>query len=165
LLINACNNENGLGFVFNGSGFSPRLRIQGKLKQSKYKSERVMEDDSNGTKRVIYYNRRKEKSLVADLLPEYIHDFLSTLVGYDKFYINGTPYIVEDDEYNVSYDNSQDNVGSISLLVSEQTQLIRNLNCSSEENTCTLGTNYLLQADYSDQYITLVNGELIEINA
>lgn len=165
LLINACNDENGLGFVFNGSGFSPRLRLQGKLKQAKYKAERVLEEDSNGTKKVVYYNRRKEKSFVADLLPEYIHDFLSTLVGYDRFYINNVAYVVEDDEYNVTYDQSQDNVGSISLLVSEQTQLIRNVNCSSEENSCTIGTNYLLQADNNTQYITLVNGELILINS
>lgn len=164
LLINACNNENGLGFVFNGSGFSPRLRLQGKLKQAKYSAERVMEEDSSGKKSVIYYNRRKQKNLVADLLPEYIHDFLSTLVGYDKFYINNVAYIVDDDEYNIIYDDSQDNVGGISLLVSEQTQLIRNVNCSGEENVCTLPPNYLLQANDLTQYITLVNGELILIN-
>lgn len=133
LYINAANAEDGLGFVFNGSGFSPRLRLQAKLKQAKYKSERTLEEDSNGTKRVIYFNRRKQKNLVADLLPEYIHDFLSTLQGYDIFYINGVPYVVEDDEYNVTYDQSQDNAGSISLLVSEQTQLIRNVHCSSED--------------------------------
>lgn len=164
LLINACNNEDGLGFIFDGSGFSPRLRLQGKLKQAKYNADRVLEEDSLGTKRVVYYNRRKSKNLVADLLPEYIHDFLSTLIGYDRFYINGTAYVVDDDEYNVVYDDSQDNVGSISLLVSEQTQLIRNVNCSSDENACTIGANYLLQADDNSQNITLVNGELIEIN-
>jgi len=164
LLINACNDENGLGFVFNGSGFTPRLRLQGKLKQAKYEANRVMEEDSNGVKRVVFYNRRKSKNLVADLLPEYIHDFLSTLIGYDRFYINGTAYVVDDDEYNVTYDDSQDNVGSVSMLVSEQTQLIRNVNCSSDEVSCTIGTNYLLQADDANQNITLVNGELIEIN-
>lgn len=135
LLINAINNEDGLGFVFEGSGFSPRVRLQGKLKQAKYSNERTLEEDSLGTKRVIYYNRRKEKKLVADLLPEYIHDFLSTLMGYDHFYINGVEYVVEDDEYNVTYDDSQDNVGGVSLLVSEKTQLIRNTNCTSIEQT------------------------------
>lgn len=138
LLINACNDENGLGFVFNGSGFTPRLRLQGKLKQAKYNAERVVETDSSGTKKIVYYNRRKSKNLVADLLPEYIHDFLSTLVGYDRLYINGATYVVDDDEYNVIYDDSQDNVGSVSLLVSEQTQLIRNVNCSSDEQDCSI---------------------------
>lgn len=164
LLLNACNNENGLGFVFNGSGFSPRLRLQGKLRQSKYTSERIIEEDSDGKKNVIFYNRRKQKTLVADLLPEYIHDFLSTLVGYDKFYIDNIAYVVTDDEYNVTYDDSQDNVGSIALLVEEQTQLIRNVNCSSIENNCELPPSYLLQADDLTQNITLVNGELIIIN-
>lgn len=175
LLINACNDENGLGFVFNGSGFTPRLRLQGKLKKSTYKAERTIEEDSNGTKRVIYYNRRKSKNLVADLLPEYIHDFLSTLSGYDRFYINGTAYVVDDDEYNVTYDDSQDNVGGVSLLVSEQTQLIRNTNCSADEGSCALPQldcdtglfvgNYILQEDdiNNTQFITLENGEELEL--
>lgn len=167
LLINACNNEDGMGFIFDGSGFSPRLRLQAKLKQAKYTSERVVEEDSNGRKRVIYFNGKKSKNLVADLLPEYIHDFLRTLIGYDNFYINDTPYIVDDDEYNVTYDDSQDNVGSITLLISEQTQLIRNTNCSGVENSCVIGStvgNYLLQANDNSEYITLTTGELITIN-
>lgn len=173
LLINACNDDNGLGFVFNGSGFTPRIRLQGKLRQSKYSSDRIIEEDSDGKKKVIYYNRRKSKNLTADLLPEYVHDFLSTLVGYDRFYINGVPYIVDDDEYNVIYDDSQDNVGGISLLVSEQTQLIRNFNCSSVEQSCiipqidcdteALGLYYLLMESGTTQYIILENGQLIEL--
>lgn len=176
LLINACNDENGMGFVFDGSGFSPRLRLQGKLKHSKYGSDRIQEEDSNGTVRPIYYRRRKSKTLVADLLPEYIHDFLSTLSGYDRFYINGVEYVVDDDEYNVSYDDSQDNVGSVSLVVSEKTQLIRNVNCNAIENSCALpqlgdnceasipDLNYLLEENGVNQYITLENGELIILN-
>lgn len=176
LLINACNDEDGLGFVFNGSGFTPRLRLQAKLKQAKYPSQRIVEEDSNGTKRVIYFNGKKAKNLVADLLPEYIHDFLRTLGGYDRFYINGVDYFVEDDEYNVTYDDSQDNVGSITLLVSEKTQLIRNVNCDAIENSCALPQlgsdcdatntgNYILQEDDATQYITLENGELIELES
>lgn len=164
LLINACNDDDGLGFIFNGSSFSPRLRLEGQLQQAKYQAERTTEEDSYGNKKIIYYRRRKQKSLVADLLPEYIHDFLSTLIGYDKFYIDGTAYVVDEDEYNVTYHSTQTNVGSVSMLVSEKTQLIRNINCSSDEISCSIGDNYLLQADDNNQYITLVNGELIEIN-
>lgn len=176
LLINGCNDEDGLGFDFTGSGFSPRLRLQAKLKQARYSSERVVEEDSNGTKRVIYFNGRKSKNFVADLLPEYIHDFLRTLAGYDRFYINGVEYFVEDDEYNVVYDDSQDNVGSVSILVSEKTQLIKNINCNSIENSCALPQlgndcdtpneeNYILQEDNPTQYITLENSELIELES
>lgn len=164
ILINACNDDDGLGFIFNGSSFSPRLRLEGQLQQAKYQAERVTEEDSYGTKKIIYYRRRKQKSLVADLLPEYIHDFLSTLIGYDKFYIDGTQYISDDDEYNVTYHSTQTNVGSVSMLVSEQTQLIRNINCSDQTNSCSLDGNYLMDADTFGEYITLVNGELIEIN-
>ena len=97
-------------------------------------------------------------------MPEYVHDFLSTLGGYDNFYINDIPYSVEDDEYNVTYDDSQDLTGSISLEVSEKTQFVKNTNCSADDNSCVLGVNYLLNDSFLDQYITLENGELIIIN-
>lgn len=164
LLINACNSNDAMGFVFEDSGFSPRVRLLSKLKQSNYKYERIREETSEGEIKNAYYNRRKSKLFVADLLPEYIHDFLSTLAGYDKFYIDDVAYVVDDEEYNVTYDDSQDNIGSIAIRVSEQIQLIKNINCDDEDVSCTLGENYLLNDLYLDQYITLANGELIVIN-
>lgn len=164
LLINACNSSNAFGFVFKNAGFTPRIRLLSKLKNSNYDNERVKSEDSSGKVNIAYFKRRKTKLFAADLLPEYIHDFLSTLSGYDKFYIDDTAYIVEDDEYNVTYDASQDNVGSIEMRVSEQVQLVRNVNCNGDEISCVLGVNYLLNDSYLDQYITLENGELIIIN-
>lgn len=164
MIINACNNEDGLGFIFNGSGFSPRLRLHAKLKQSAYASERNIYEDSLGTKRNVYYKRRKSKYLCIDLQPEYIHDFLSLAVGFDNLYIDGTSYFVEDEEYSVEYSDASDNLGKVKILVSEKTQKTTNINCSDVQNVCNLPPDYLLQADDSSQYITLTNGELILIN-
>ena len=139
-LINACNNENGLGFVFNGSGFSPRLRVESKFRQSKYKGERSVYEDSKGKKKVTYFSGRKEKMLCIDLQPEYVHDFLRLLLGFDNVYIDNTLYSVEDDEYNVNYNDASDNIGSVRITVSEQTQNVKNINKSDDENLCNLAT-------------------------
>lgn len=164
LMINACNNEDGLGFEFNSSGFSPAVRLEAKLRQAKYASERTIYDDSVGKRKVVYFSGRKQKNLCIDLQPEYIHDFLRLLVGFDNVRINNELYSVDDDEYNVEYADVSDSIGKVKLLVSKRTQNVTNINCSDAENVCNLPPNYLLQADDLGQYITLTNGELILIN-
>lgn len=138
LLINACNNEDGLGFVFTGSGFIPRIRLEAKLKQAKYPSERTIYEDSLGTQKNVFFKGRKAKNLCIDLQPEYVHDFLRLLLGFDNMYINSVAYAVVDDEYNVSYSDASDNLGSVRLLVGERTQDTRNINCSDDQNLCNL---------------------------
>jgi len=164
-IINACNNENGLGFNFSNSGFTPRLRVEAKLRQSKYNNERSIFEDSQGTKKVYYFSGRKVKDLCIDLQPEYIHDFLRLLLGFDNVYIDTEPYFVEDDEYSIEYDDTQDNLAKVKIAVSKKTQNIKNINCSDTQNVCTLPPDYLLQADdlafrivQTDGYGILING-------
>ena len=162
LLINACNNEDGMGFVFEGSGFSPQVRLNAKLKEPKYSNERLTYTDSVGKKINYYFKGRKGKYLCVDLEPEYILDFLWTLFGYDNVYIDGIAYTVDDDEFSPTY--VLDNVGSVRFLVSKKTQDVKNINCSSEENNCVIGENYLLQADDNSSFVTQTNGDYILIN-
>ena len=164
-LINACNNENGLGFNFNGSGFTPRIRLEAKLKQAKYAQERTIYEDSLGKKGVVYFNGKKNKTLAIDLQPEYVHDFMRLMGGFDNFYIDGVLYFVEDDEYSVEYSDVSDELGKVRIVVSEKTQNVKNINCSDTENVCNLGTDYLLQGDdlafrvvQSDGYGFVING-------
>lgn len=163
ILINACNNENGLGFNFSGSGFSPRIRVSAKLRQSKYTSEKTIYEDSLGKKGVVYFSGRKSKTLCADLLPEYVHDFLRLLVGFDNVYLDGELYVVEDDEYNVQWVNELDNIGNVRLEVSKKVQNAKNTNCSDNENVCTLAESFLIQdsGDFilqDDGYKIIING-------
>ena len=162
LLINACNNEDGMGFVFDGSGFSPQVRLNAKLKEPKYSNERLSYTDSIGKKFNYYFKGRKGKYLCVDLEPEYILDYLWTLFGYDNFYIDGVAYTVDDDEFSPTY--VLDNVGSVRFLVSKQTQDIKNTNCSDTENNCVIGENYLLQANDNSVFVTQTNGDYILIN-
>jgi len=163
LLINACNNENGLGFNFSNSGFTPRLRLPAKLKGATYLNERSVYEDSAGKKSTYYFKRRKRKVLAIDLQPEYIHDFLSLAIGFDNFFINGAPYFVEDSEYNITYPDVYDNVGAVRLVVSEKVQNVKNVFCSDTENVCTLPPNSLLQTNLNFR-IVQTNGSKILIN-
>lgn len=165
LLINACNNENGLGFNFNGSGFSPRLRLPAKLKNAKYLNERSVYEDSRGKKSSYYFSGRKQKTLAIDLIPEYLHDFLALSLGFDNFYVNGIPYFVDDDEYQVIYPENFDNIGGVLINISEKTQNIKNTFCSDSENVCTLPPNYLLRVGKTNEYIVQTDGSKILISA
>lgn len=162
LLLNACNNEDGMGFVFDGSGFSPQVRLNAKLKEPKYSNERLSYTDSLGKKINYYFKGRKGKYLCVDLEPEYILDYLWTLFGYDNFYIDGVAYTVDDDEFSPTY--VLDNVGSVRFLVSKKQQDVKNVSCSSQENNCVIGENYLLQADDNSVFVTQTNGDYILIN-
>ena len=162
LLVNACNNEDGLGFVFDGSGFTPRLRLNAKLKEPKYNNERFTYTDSKGKKQVYWFTGRKQKYFCTDLEPEYILDYLWSLFGYDNIYIEDELYVVDDDEFNPTY--SFDNVGSVKFLVSKKIQDIKNTNCSSEENNCVIGENYLIQANNNSEFVVQTNGDYILIN-
>ena len=162
LLVNACNNEDGMGFVFEGSGFSPQVRLNAKLKEPKYSNERLTYTDSLGKKINYYFKGRKGKYLCVDLEPEYILDFLWTLFGYDNVYIDGIAYTVDDDEFSPTY--VLDNVGSVRFLVSKKQQDVKNVSCSSQENNCVIGENYLLQADDNSVFVTQTNGDYILIN-
>lgn len=163
LVVNACNNSDGLGFVFEDSGFTPRVRLEAKLRQAKYINERSVFQNSVGKKSNYYFTGRKAKNLCLDLQPEYIHDFLRLLLGFDNVYIDNQPYFVEDDEYNVEYSDVHDNIGKVKLLVSEKTQNVKNTDCTDDENVCTLPPNYLLRADDLSQFVTQTTGDKIVI--
>lgn len=165
LLINACNDDDGMGFVFGGSGFSPRIRLNAKLKQAKYDGTKERYEDSKGDRKNVFYKRRKSKILATDLEPEYVHDFLSTLVGYDKFYINGSePYVCDDEEYNVEYPDEMDYHGKVRLLIGPKVQDVKNINYTDVENNCAVTDNLLVQADDPNSLITQTDGSGISIN-
>lgn len=164
LLINACNDDDGMGFVFGGSGFNPRIRINAKLKQPKYDGTKDIYDDSKGNRKNVFYKRRKSKLLTTDLEPEYVHDFLSTLVGYDKFYVNGVTYVCDDKEYNVEYPDEMDYHGKVRLLIGEKIQDIKNINYTGAENNCAVTDSLLVRADDHDSLVTQTDGAGIRIN-
>lgn len=142
LAINACNDRrttDDFGFLFNYTNFNPTIRVKSKLVNSHYDFVRDIEDDSFGKKKVVFYQRRKRKKLKIEKQPEYVHDFLSLLHGFDHVHIGSTEYFMQEDEYTPLY-NHEDNYGRVELEITEKTELIRNTLCIAEGDTdCEIG--------------------------
>lgn len=135
-LIKVCNDKNAFGFVFNGSLFTPNIRLKSRLVRGRYAAERESFEDSLGNKNTIYFKRRKSRELRVDSVAEYVHDFLSTIAGYDHLYIDGVEYFVDDDEYSVSYASRNDIEAMTTINVSEKVQLVENKSCGNTSAYC-----------------------------
>jgi hypothetical protein len=152
-LINVCNNDNGMGFVFNNSGFSPRIRLYSKYVKATYKAERDSFENSYGRKSVQYFKRRKARLLKVDTAPEYVHDFLSTLMGYDHLWIASVEYFVIDEEYNPIYNELDDEFASVEINIEEKIQLVQNVNCGDNGNICVLTAQGYLADPLDPEYV------------
>lgn len=140
-LIQACNDRNAFGanFSFGSTSLTyvPQIRLKSKLVRGRYSTNRESFEDSIGDKNTIYFKRRKSREFRVDpAVAEYVHDFLSTLAGYDHVYIDGVEYFIDDDDYNVSYPNRNDVEAIVSINVSEKIQLVENKACGSTSENC-----------------------------
>lgn len=156
-LVSGCCNENGMGFVFGASLFSPRIRLISKYVKATYKAERVIFEDSAGKKTVPYFRRRKARAFIVDTAPEYVHDFLSTLMGYDHLYISGIEYVVLDDEYQPVYSSADDEMASVTINIEEKIQLVENKNCGADDLGCGLDAQMYI-SDPSGQFTIATPG-------
>jgi len=106
--LTLCNDSDGLGFGFENTGFRPLMRIPASLNRSSYPMERLSYDNSIGRKATYYARSRKARELGFDGL-EFMHDFAHLFGMADHFYIEGTEYFVEDDEYpSISWAENDD---------------------------------------------------------
>lgn len=137
-LVKVCNDRDAFGFVFNGSQFTPNIRLKSTLVRSKYSAIRESFEDSTGNKNTTYFKRRKSREFRVDpAVAEYVHDFLSTIAGYDHLFIDTLEYFVEDDEYTVSYSTRNDLEAIVSINVSEKIQLVENKMCGTTHEYCS----------------------------
>lgn len=146
-LFYGCNDEDSFGMVFNGSGFIPRIRLHSKRVNASYPSDRETERNSNGRKFVRYYDRVKEKQFKIDRQPEYVHDFLSLMIGMDNTYLNDDQVFVTDDEYRVDYADEMDDFGSPVINLEPKQELVRNVMGSSNEKNGNLENRNTLDED------------------
>lgn len=168
LLINACNSNDGLGFVFGDSGFTPRIRIEGVIVNAQYEISREDILSSIGRKDVYFGRRRKYKELRVGLSPEYVHDFLSLLPLFNNVYINNEEYFVESDSYDLSYNNDLPDFATAVVNVSKKVQHVETNNLKvKNEGGCSLPPNFLFTeaGNHVDDYVLdLEQGEPIQIN-
>jgi len=146
LALAMCNDSDALGFGFANTGFRPLMRIPASLNRSSYVMERLSYDNSRGRKATYYGRRRKALELGYDG-KYFMHDFASLFGLADHFYIDDIEYFVEDDEYPSISWGEFDDVGGVTVNVSEKVQLVENRRLSSASVGCEPEGSVLLGSD------------------
>lgn len=134
--IALCNDSDGLGFGFDGTGFSPSFRTESSLSRGSSVGVRESYDYSDGNKRTTYGRVRIVRELGMDTLPHLV-DFMMLTPYADHFYIDDDEYFVEDDEFpSVSWAEFE-HWGGFTLNVSKKLQKIENRRLSSAVKGCS----------------------------
>jgi hypothetical protein len=126
------NNEDGLGFIFNGSNFFPQLRIKAKFINRDYKSRVVAKENDRGAKTKPFGQTRVARVFKIERQPNYIHDFINLSTINDYVYVDNVLWYVENEDYKVDYADDLDNFGPAELKLSVTQQLIRNINSGEQ---------------------------------
>jgi hypothetical protein len=69
-------------------------------------------------------------------LPEYVLDFLSILVYFDNFYVNGETHFPAEDSFPEVEYNDADDLGSISIDLIRKTGIVRKTVCVGVDADC-----------------------------
>ena len=139
VLVEACGNGNQLNFGFDGSGFKPSIRIEGTLRGTGYPSTRTQYEFATGKRVVPYARLRKARSLLFGA-PEYVHDFMQTLIALDNVYINGRLSHCEDDEYPTPSLEADVDFATVTMTFSDKTELTEKRPCAATADIgCAVG--------------------------
>jgi len=127
LLTLTCN-EDALGYVFDGSGFEPGVRLVSERFDLVPEVIREFYHSNTGTKQVYYGEYRKHFNFTMENMPAWLMDFFYLCFIADDFWIDGDPFFIEGDEPSPEWAESITNFGKLAFEVSEKTQLVRNAN-------------------------------------
>jgi hypothetical protein len=130
VLVSACGNGDQFNFGFDGTGFKPQIRLDGTLRGSGYPSTRTEYEYSTGKRVVPYARLRKARSLLFGA-PEYVHDFMQTLIAIDNVYINGALSYCEDSEYPTPSMDDNVDYSTVTMTFSAKTELTEKRPCAA----------------------------------
>lgn len=143
-LINACGDRDQFGMGFPDTGFSPRIRLEGTLRGNGYGGERSGYEFSTGRKVVTHLRSRKMTEFMF-YAPEYVHDFMQLLRGFDNVYIGPSKVYAEDDEYPSMSIEADTDMAAVTMKFSQSTELTENVRTSSTSTGgCNVGGTNLL---------------------
>jgi hypothetical protein len=127
LLITAENDNNALNF--NWTGLTLKARIDAKFARVSYNTQKEDFDDNSGDRITTYFDGKKNRDLLVQANPIFIHDFLYMCMGVDTFKINGVEYVLVDDNYpNIEW-NKQFKEGAVELRVRKKNSKLNKTNC------------------------------------
>ena len=142
--FNVCGDRDQFGMGFPDTGFSPRIRLEGTIRGNGYGGERSGYEFSTGRKVVTHLRSRKMTEFMF-YAPEYVHDFMQLLRGFDNVYIGPSKVYSEDDEYPSMSIEADTDMAAVTMKFSQSTELTENVRTSSTSaGGCNVtGTNLL----------------------
>lgn len=167
VVLHGCSDTDyAFGFNFGTSDYKLRGRLEGKWSVPQYKFDRsTFEFDENANVRTAYFKRAKTRVLKLNIVPEYMMDFLTALVGMDHIYVDNVEYNTAGDEFITIQDSGElNNFGYITLYLNERNTTIEKvatvevgigcsdtINCilDPEDDTC------LIDPETGDELILL----------
>lgn len=134
--LEGCNGNDSFNFKFEGSGFIPGIRLEKRFFRPQYNSDVEVYRDSEGNFKTNYADIEKIKTLRLEQQPEYVFDFLSVLVYFDNFYVDGVTYVLNETDFpSIEWDDANEN-GNINLELKRKQGLLRKVNCQDIDADC-----------------------------
>ena len=140
VLVNACGNVdqfnmgfaeiNAAGNISGQTGFSPRIRLEGTKRGNGYGGTRAGYEFSTGRKEPTHLRNRKLFAFGFGS-PEYVHDFMALLRGFNNVYLDGEAVYFEDDEYPSTSQQKDVDYSTVTLTYSKRTELTENVRTTS----------------------------------
>jgi hypothetical protein len=127
LLMTAENDNNALNFQWDG--LTLKARISAKFARVNYDSDAEELDDNGGDHITTYFDGKKNRDLLVDAVPVFIHDFLFMCKGVDTFKINGVEYSLVDEKYPSITWNKSLKEGTVELKVRKKNYKLNKTNC------------------------------------
>lgn len=135
--IEGCNAQDQFNLAFGGSSFLPMIRLEGRKSKAQYVTNANTFRYASGKWSANYVNRLKQWSFHFGRLPEYVLDFLSTIVYYDNFYVNGVLMFPQDNTFpTIDWQDADTYLGSFNIDLVEKENKVVKVQCSDSDADC-----------------------------
>ena len=136
-LLEGCNGSDQFDFEFTVSGFNPFIRLTGELAWAQPEIDGEIFRLNSGRSIIPYWDRVWKEELRLDPVPAYVHQFLSILVAFDNFFVNGNKYVPSEAAYQTpGAQNDPKQEATAVMLIEKSTQKVRKVNCNGINATC-----------------------------
>ena len=135
--LEGCNAQDQFNIAFGGSSFLPMIRLEGIRSKPQYVTNANTFRYASGKWSANYVNRLKQWSFHFGRLPEYVLDFLSTIVYYDNFYVNGVLMFPQDNTFpTIDWQDADTYLGSFNIDLVEKENKVVKVQCGDSDADC-----------------------------
>lgn len=121
--------DTGVNLNFDWTDLELKARIKAKFAKVDYDTRKEAFDDNGGDYLVTYFDGKKNRNLLVDAVPVFMHDFLYMCIGVDSLIIGTTEYkIIEDDYPSITWNHTLKE-GTVELRIRKKNNKLNKTNC------------------------------------